>query len=199
MMLVELTQTPLSDLPLAEFRGHLRLASGFADDALQDPLLESCLRAAIAAIEARTGKVLYSRLFRWTASSWRCREVQALPVAPVADVSALNLVGRLGDVSLVDMETYVLEQDMHRPLLRAVTFSLPHIPMGGTAEVTFTAGYSASWAGLPADLAQAVLLLAAHYYEVRHEMPVNDGNMPFGVTSLIDRYRILRILGGAPA
>ncbi len=43
------------------------------------------------------------------------------------------------------------------------------------------------------------MLLAAHYYEIRAEAPVGDGNMPFGVASLIERYRTVRILGGAVA
>jgi uncharacterized phiE125 gp8 family phage protein len=46
---------------------------------------------------------------------------------------------------------------------------------------------------LPADLQQAVLLLAAHYYEYRDEQSLGEGCMPFGVTSLIARYRALRM------
>ena len=49
---------------------------------------------------------------------------------------------------------------------------------------------------LPADLGQAVLLLAAHYYEFRHETQLGDGCMPFGVTSLIERYRTVRVFAG---
>ena len=56
MMLIEETAVPLAALPLAEFKAHLRLGTGFADDDIQDPVLESFLRAAMAAIEARTGK-----------------------------------------------------------------------------------------------------------------------------------------------
>lgn len=199
MMLVEISQTPMSDLPIAEFREHLRLGSGFADDGVQDAVLESCMRASISAIEGRTGKALFNRGFRWTLSAWRSRDVQALPVAPVTGVSGINLVTRQGDVSLVDIEVYYLEEDVQRPLLRAASSSLPNIPTGGTAEVTFSAGFSPDWAGMPPDLARAVLLLAAHFYEMRHEQPTNDGNMPFGVTSLIERYRTVRILGGASA
>ncbi|OSP54345.1 head-tail connector protein [Pseudoruegeria sp. SK021] len=199
MMLVEIMQTPLSDLPIVPFRAHLRLGRGFADDAVQDSVLETCLRAAIAAIEGRTGKALYSRGFRWTLPAWRCRDVQALPVAPVSNVSGITIITRQGDASFADPEYYYLEQDALRPLLRAVSYFLPSIPTGGTAEVTFSAGYSVDWSGMPPDLAQAVLLLAAHYYETRQEQPTNDGNMPFGVTSLIERYRTVRILGGAGA
>jgi uncharacterized phiE125 gp8 family phage protein len=62
-----------------------------------------------------------------------------------------------------------------------------------------SAGYAPDWAGLPADLGQAVLLLAAHYYEYRHETALGDGCMPFGVTSLIERYRTVRLMAGGGA
>ena len=42
-------------------------------------------------------------------------------------------------------------------------------------------------------------MLAAHYYEYRHETRLGDGCMPFGVSSLIERYRPLRIGLGARA
>ncbi len=41
-----------------------------------------------------------------------------------------------------------------------------------------------------------MLLLAAHYYEYRHETALGGGCMPFGVTSLTERYRTVRLLGG---
>ena len=69
MMLVEETTVPLSALPVAQFKDRLRLGSGFSDDGLQDSVLESYLRAAIAAIEARTGKILIERAFTWTLSA----------------------------------------------------------------------------------------------------------------------------------
>lgn len=196
MKLVDLTGIATIDLPIAEFRSHLRLGTGFADDALQDPILEAALRAAVAAIEARTGKVLFERPFRWIVSAWRSPSVQALPVAPVTAINSVATVSRAGDVTAINPADVVLEQDLHRPLLHAAVTCLPMIPVNGTAEVTFLAGFSPVWSGMPADLAQAVMLLAAHYYEVRHEDGGQDGNMPYGVSGLIERYRTVRILGG---
>lgn len=199
MMLAEITQTPVTDLPLPEFREHLRLSTGFSDDDLQDPILEASLRGALAAIEARTGKVLFSRGFRWSVPAWRSPDVQALPVAPVQSIDSLATVTRHGDSTLIDPVSYYLEQDFQRPLLKAESACLPHVPTGGMAEVSFTAGFAPDWAGLPGDLKQAVMLLAAHFYETRHEDPGHDGNMPFGVTGLIETYRTVRVLGGAVA
>jgi uncharacterized phiE125 gp8 family phage protein len=38
--------------------------------------------------------------------------------------------------------------------------------------------------------------LAAHYYEYRDETSLARGCMPFGVQSLIERYRSMRLFAG---
>lgn len=199
MKLVDLNGITAADLPVAELREHLRFGSGFADDTLQDGLLARALKAAIAAIEARTGKVLFRRSFRWSVGSWRSPCRQPLPVAPVTALLTLSVLARNGDVVGGGLADAVLLEDPQRPVIEAAGTSLPTIPVHGSAEIGFEAGFSPDWAGMPSDLAQAVILLAAHFYESRDEAHADDGNMPFGVASLIGRYRTVRILGGAPA
>ena len=196
MMLIEETAVPQTALPLAKFKTHLRLGTGFADDDIQDPVLESFLRAAIAAIEARTGKILIKRDFTWTVTAWRDAGGQALPVAPVTAITRLALHDLATEEEVIAPGHYRLERDLQRPVLRPVGPRLPLVPAGGTAEIAFEAGMAADWAALPADLGQAVLLLAAHYYEYRNETASGEQGMPFGVSSLIERYRTVRILGG---
>jgi len=198
MMLIEETGVPQAALPLAEFKAHLRLGTGFSQEGLQDPVLESFLRAAMAAIEARTGKVLIRRVFHWTQAVWRAPEGQPMPVAPVTEITSIVLRSRDGDQEAIPPAFYWLEPDAHRPVLRPQGAILPAIPPGGTAQITFEAGFGAAWGELPADLAQAVLLLAAHYYEYRDETALGDGCMPFGVSSLVERYRTVRLFHGSP-
>lgn len=195
MMLVEQTTVPSAALPVAEFKDHLRLGSGFADDGVQDGVLESYLRASMAAIEARTGKVLVSRQFTWTLTGWRDLSRQALPVAPVASLVEVKIIDRFGAETVIDPERYRLEPDTQRPRLAAIGLHLPLIPVHGSAEILFEAGYGPDWAALPADLGQAVFLLAAHYYENRSVMASGERLMPFGVSLLIDRYRTVRLFG----
>ncbi|GAB4283455.1 MAG: hypothetical protein Kow0058_02300 [Roseovarius sp.] len=198
MILIEETAIPQTALPLDEFKAHLRLGTGFSDGDVQDAVLEGFLRAAIAAIEGRTGKVLIARSFSWTIWRWRDREGQVLPVAPVSAVTAVVLRARDGAETTLDPASYRLEGNAHRPLLRPAGTLLPEIPQGGAAVISFQAGMAAQWGELPADLAQAVLMLAAHYHEYRYETALGEGCMPFGVTSLIERYRGVRVfMGGA--
>jgi len=199
MMLIEQTTVPGAALPVQALKDHLRLGTGFADDGMQDGLVESYLRAAMAAIEGRIGKVLISRRYLLTLEDWRQGDAQALPVAPVSAVVSLTLVDVAGTAVVVAPSAYRLVQDMHRPRLASVSLGLPAVPSGGRAEVVFDAGFGANWAAVPADLAQAVMLLAAEYYEHRHDAGVRSGGLPFDVVTLIERWRTVRVLGGGAA
>lgn len=195
-MLVEETSVPDAALPVADFREHLRLGTGFAEDGLQDTVLESFLRAALSAVEARTGKILLSRAFNWTVEAWRGADAQALPVAPVYDVTEVTLTNRAGEEVTVASSSYRLVANTQAPKLRSTSACLPQIPEGGAATVRFEAGFGAAWTDVPVDLRQAVLMLAAHFYEYRHDTALQGGCMPFGVSSLIERYRPMRLGAG---
>ncbi|MCH2093526.1 MAG: hypothetical protein MK160_00240 [Rhodobacteraceae bacterium] len=193
MKLVEETSIPLAALPMAAFKAHLRMGSGFAEDDIQDGVLEAFLRASIAAIESRTGKAIISREFRVTLHSWRNPTRQALPIAPVQSVSEVRRITQPETAEVVDPARYSLQDEGMAAWLIPVGSHLPVIPEAGRVEILVTAGFGTDWSDLPADLAQAVLLLAAHYYEFRHEVALKDGCMPFGVTSLTARYRPMRL------
>ena len=197
MMLIEETPIPDAALPVEAFKAHLRLGSGFGSGDVQDAVLMSFLRAAIAAVEARTGKVLLERIFQQTVSAWRNPCLHVLPVAPVVAVTRVEQVDRQGARSDVDSAAYWLERDGHGPTLRPSGATLPQVTRAGSVVVHFTAGFAANWDGIPSDLRQAVLMLAAHYYEYRHDTGLSDGCMPFGVSSLIERYKVIRIGAGA--
>ncbi len=197
MMLIEEVTVPDAALPVSEFKAHLRLGTGFGEEGLQDDVLKGFLRAAIAAIEARTGKVLISRAFTWSLTGWRDRSGQVLPVAPVTDITSVVLIDEFDVETEMPADRFRLEPDSQRPRMRPVASLLPMVQTGGGIRIAFRAGYAEDWGGLPADLGQAVLLLAAHYYEYRNETALSEGFMPFGVSSLIQRYRSMRIGIGA--
>ncbi|MEY4983257.1 MAG: hypothetical protein RIR62_1523 [Pseudomonadota bacterium] len=198
-MLVEQGAVPLAALPVEAFRAHLRMGTGFAEDGVQDGLLESHLRAAMAAIEGRIGKVLLARRFLWELAGWRGAGAQALPVAPVLTVVEVALVDAAGQRTVLPAALWRLRRDAHRPCLEPVGLSLPPVPLGGRAEVVLDAGFSASWGGVPPDLAQAVLLLAAEFYETRHDGGDVTGGLPAMVQALVARWRTVRVLGGGQA
>ncbi len=193
MMLIEETTVPDAALPVDAFKAHLRLGSGFGQDDLQDAVLKSFLRAAMAAIEARTGKVLITRSFSWSLTFWRDASAQVLPVAPVIQVTRVALVARSGVATDLGSEHFWLERDAQQPKLRSAGTTLPSIPSAGAVLIEFEAGYGAAWENVPSDIAQAVMMLAAHYYEYRNDTDLVGGSMPFGVSSLIERFKTIRI------
>jgi len=196
MILIEETTVPDLALPVSQFKSHLRQGTGFTEDSVQEAVLNGFLRAAIAAIEARTGKVLIERAYSWELTAWRGTQGQVLPVAPVSTLTQVTLVAADGAETDFDLARFRLEKDSQQPRLVPAGAALPTLAAGAAVRVRFTAGLAADWDGLPADLGQAVLMLAAHYYEYRNETSLSDGCMPFGVTSLIQRYRNLRVSPG---
>ncbi|RVT85454.1 hypothetical protein DXV76_06750 [Rhodobacteraceae bacterium CCMM004] len=195
MFLVEQTTVPTAALPLAAFRAHLRLGTGFADDDVQDAVLEPCLRAALTWIEGQCAKAVLSRSFLWSLDAWRDLGRQVLPRAPVSAIASVTVVDRDGGEEIVAPTAYRLERDSHRPALVASGLWLPVIPVGGRVEIAFDAGFGASWDQVPSDLAQAVMILAARFYAERGA-EAGQVAMPADVIRLLGRYRNLRILGG---
>ncbi|ULB09331.1 hypothetical protein ORIO_05255 [Cereibacter azotoformans] len=199
MMLIEQTAVPDGVLPVARLKEHLRLGSGFGEEGLQDGLLASFLRAAMTTIEGRTGKVLLARRYLLVLDDWRTDEAQALPVAPVAEVVSVVRVDGQDRATSVSPSLWRLVRDLHRPKLMPRVGLLPAVPEGGRVEVLFDAGFGESWAEVPPDLAQAVMLLAADYYENRYEPGLSAAGLPRQVAGLIERWRTVRLLGGGVA
>lgn len=196
-MLIDETQTANSVLPIEAFKAHLCLGRGFDEVSLQDEMLVHYVRAAIAAVEVRSAKILLERRFTYRHRKWSQDSFYTLPVAPLRLLESLYLVDCSGVRRLLPMESYRIEAGLHNTRLYAVQGDLPPISRDGAAEVAFRAGYGKSWSQIPSDLAQATFLLAAHFYEYRHEVTLTSGCMPFGVTSLLERYRPMRLgVGG---
>lgn len=194
MILTEQTTLPAASLPLDLLKQHLRLGTGFAPGNEQDSLLEAYLRAAIAAVEGRTGVVLMTKSFSWQLSGWRNYDRQELPVRPVQALTEVKVVDRNGAETVIGSSAYHLERDSQSPAIVAVGLALPVVPQAGVAEIAFDAGYGPDWTDVPEDLARAVLMLAADFYDNRTSRAADVWPTP--VLSLVERFRKVR-LGGS--
>ncbi|MDM7459897.1 MAG: hypothetical protein P3W94_011255 [Paracoccus sp. (in: a-proteobacteria)] len=197
MMLIEETAVAADALPVAALRAHLRLATGFdgPEDAAETTALQGFLRAAIATIEGRTGKVLLRRRFEMRLSDWRDRLGQTLPLAPVDAVERIVIDDGDGQQTELPHASWRLLPDAQRPMVLPTGVILPHVPRRGHVTVTFVAGFAETWDGVPADLAHAVIMLSARYYEDRHDDSARQA-LPFGVSALIEKWRAVRTLSG---
>ena len=177
----ELQPVPVADLPLEALRDHLRMGRGFADDAVQEGVLEEALRGALAAVEGRIGRALIRRGFRVVAAGGDVR----LPLGPGASVDAVDLVDSEARVAA---EGWSLERDGDDLWVRGIG----GVAKAGRAEVLFTAGFGV-WAEVPRDLAFAAISLAAAFHDHRGQ----HAPWPEAARALIGPWRRLRIGGAA--
>lgn len=195
MILVELSPIPTASLPITAFADHLHLGTGFSDNGVQNDVLEAYLRTALSVVESRTGQALLEKNFSWQVTRWHNGNSQGLPVRPVQSISNLKTFNHVGSETLHSGTIYALRKDSQSPAIVSVGGALPNIPTGGGAEIEFVAGYGTSWEQVPADLAQAVILLAAHFYEHRTGDVGQSGGLPNMVLVLLEPYRPVRISG----
>ncbi|KAB7616081.1 hypothetical protein F9L33_04785 [Amylibacter sp. SFDW26] len=193
MILTETISVSSDVLPVDAFKAHLQMGTGFADSDLQDEVLEIYLRAAIAAVEARSGRVLLRKQYVWSLTRWRDAARQVLPVRPVVGVTELRMINGSGEGNAADVDSYRFVPDDICPAVEATGMLLPPVPVGGSVDLMFEAGFGAEWAEVPADLAQAVLIVAANAYENRTG---TSEAMPIAALSLIEPYRALRVSRG---
>ncbi len=197
MNLTETTPLNSADFPIAELKDYLRLGSGFTDDNVQDGLLETCLRAAMGAIEARTTKVLVERSFDFSFASYREEGGGMLmPISPLIFLNQFQTYDRTGASTSFSKNDFQLVDDSQRPVLLAKVGNLPKIPEHGWVVLRFLAGYG-PWASVPENLQQALLMLAATYYENREVMVNGGGQMPLSVAGLLAPFQRIRLGGGA--
>ncbi|MFQ5567138.1 MAG: hypothetical protein ACE5EU_12345 [Paracoccaceae bacterium] len=193
MILTETSPAAVNPVPLDEFAAHLRMAQGFADDAAEDALLELYLRNATSVIEARVCKALIRRQFKLQVTAWNRDGQLVLPVGPVAAIDSVNFVQGATTIALAAGAWSLEIGGSRQRLTGAGGGALPAIPDGHVAELVFDAGFGASWNDVPGELSQAVMLLAAHYFENRYGDSDPGQGIPVAVQALLETQQPVRL------
>lgn len=193
MLLKELSPPALNPVPIRELGAHLRLAQGFTDDGSEDALLELYLRNATSVIETRCARALIARPFLLQVDRWDRHGHLYLPVGPVALIDSIDLITPTATISLDTSDWALVPGSQRQRVTGPGGVALPALSGGMVAELAFTAGYGPGWNQVPDDLRQAVLLLAAHFYENRGGEAAAEGGMPHGLTALLERHRPVRL------
>lgn len=194
MMMVELNSSPVEDLPMEAFASHLRLAEGFGELPGQAQKLEWCLRAAIAALEARLGKLFLERDFIVRTNKWSANDKLTFSSAPVKSIDLVKIVRSGAEETVINPDRYTLQQDAHRPALVSRTSALPMLGVDASAEVTVRAGYSGTWDAVPAALRQATFILAETFFD-REPGEERSHELPCAVCLLVEPFRDIRLRG----
>lgn len=147
----------------------------------EDELIAGHAAAALSLCEAFTGRATIVREhveYVRGDGTWR-----RLAVAPVVAISAAAIVADDGTVTALAADRFAIDIDASGDgWVRAPADA-------GRVHVTCSAGLAADWAGLPAPVAQGVVLLAAHLLSGAASEP------PAAVTALWRPWRRMRLAG----
>lgn len=183
------TGPAIAPVTLAEVRMHCRVDG---DD--EDALLSGLVLAAVSHLDGWSGilgRCLISQTWRQTFDAFG---VLSLPF-PAQTVTAVTYVDPAGAVQTLAPTDYQLREfpggSAVEPFPGA---SWPSAAArAGSVAVTFVAGYGPASSDVPAAIRQAILMLAAHWYENREAAVVGATatDLPFAVSALVGPYRLV--------
>lgn len=179
-------QEPVS---LSEARQFLRL-----DQSEEDGLLATLITAARLMVEAASGRCLIDQGWRLVLDRWPDGGELRLPLSPVGSISAGRVYDLLGEAQPVATGALQLDRSADPPLIRVVG-QVPEIGRAhGAIEIDVVAGYGAAADAVPALLRQAVLRLAARWFEQRGDVVGRDAQaLPAEIMALIAPFRRARL------
>lgn len=171
----------------SDFKAHARIYHS-EDDAY----IATLILSATQVIEHETRRALINRSFTLQLEGFPADGEIILPRSPLSTVSSVTYTDAAGatqTLSASDYNTYSVN-GVGRVVLKS-TASWPTTQGNGALDVsvTFTAGYGASSASVPAALRHAVLLQATHMYDNRTAVaPAQLYEIPRAVERLIVQY-----------
>lgn len=175
-------------IDLDKVKEHLRVEK---EDTYEDGLIESYILSARETLENFTRRSLATKTYMLTLDRFSGPEIR-LPNPPVQSIESFNTVGKNGDATEVNPDSYIL--DNHSIPARVVLKHGHNWPSNlqqiNAVQITYTAGYSKS--DIPKPLGQALLMLASHMYEERQPIIVGTSIevLPYAIDSLAWPYRV---------
>jgi uncharacterized phiE125 gp8 family phage protein len=174
---------------LAQARAFLKL-----DETAEDELLGSLITAARLVVEARSGRILVDQSWRLVLDRWPAGGAIRLPLSPVSAIIAARVYDLLGSPQPVAEGSLALDGAGDPPMLRIVG-EVPEIGRERAAiEIDLVAGHGPQPDAVPAPLRQAVLRLAARWFEQRGDVAARDAEaLPREIAALVAPFRRARL------
>lgn len=182
-------QSPVS---VETFVRHVREDSSTLDAELALQYLD----AATSWVETYTGRALLEQTWTLTLDTfpwWYATPGILLPRVPVLSVTSVigyNAAGTGTTMSAVTDYSVDLSEPARVLLRDGISWPADLRTYGGIV-VTYIAGYGTTPESVPAELRQAIALLAAHWHKDREaSTDLKENEIPFGVKALVDPYRV---------
>lgn len=184
-----ITPPAIEPISLAEAKAHLRV-----DSSAEDALIAATVSVARLYVEQATRRALIAQAWRIYRDAWPASRLIGIPLAPIVSVDAVSILDEAGGAVELDEATYEADTTSVPGRIRLTgRLPTPGRELGGIA-IDVTAGYGTEATAVPAPLRQAILLLAAHWYENRDAVSRDRVTVaPLGVDALIAPYRMLAL------
>ena len=192
-MAAKLLSPPLVEpLVLAEVKAHLRV-----DGADEDTLIDGLITAARLYIELACDRALITQDWAVFHDRWPDNSVVSLPKPPLQAVTAVKIYDVKGVATTLETTDYFADTaSQPGRLVRAAgaIWPDPGRAVNGI-EIRLRAGYGDAATDVPRTLRQAMLLLLAHWFEIREPVVIGHDvvEVPHAVERLIDPYRSVRL------
>jgi uncharacterized phiE125 gp8 family phage protein len=189
MIPILLTPPTTEPVTLAEAKAFLRV-----DTPDEDQMILSFLAAARLMVEAHAGRVLISQTWRLVLDRWPVDGTLRLPLSPLISISAARVYDANGIAQAVSVGA-LLAQVASDPANIQIVLPVPQPGrVSGGIEIDVVVGYGASAAQVPESLKQAVLRLAARWFEHRGDLSFGQTPVPpADVLALVAPHRRARL------
>lgn len=183
-----LIQPETEPVLLGELKAQLRI-----DGNEENPALAGFIVSARTILENYTGLALVSRGVEITLDEFPT-EGHPLPVRPISSIEGIQIITSAGSSVSWGADNYYLVPGIS-PSLHLHSGRQWPVPgqKKGAIRIQATAGFGENWNTVPADLQQALLLLAAYLYTHRGDDTAGNAMTASGAASLLKPYREYRI------
>jgi len=187
-----LTAAPaLEPVSVSEAKDYLRV-----DSAVEDPVVASLILAARLHIEGALDIAMVTQSWSLFLDGWPEDGRVSIPLGPLKSVDSVKVYDADDTAQTVSPQTYAVDLSSLRPRLvrqAGAVWPTPGRAANGI-EIALTAGYGDTTDKVPQPIRQAVLMLAAHWYEQREPVVFEKPDeLPHGVADLLKPYRQVRL------
>lgn len=181
-------QEPVS---LLEAKNFMRL-----DSAQDDVLVSTLITAARIHIETTIGKVLISESWSYYLDKWPKSKTIYFPLDPIQSIEEVRFHTTDENYTTLSEDDYSTDLVSNHPrLLFNGTNPAGNSKKLNQLEVRFIAGYGDTTEDVPADLKQALLMLAAHWFEQRDPIAFGGSfvEVPRTIQALLNNYKKYKV------
>lgn len=178
----------LEPVSLAEAKAWLRI-----DGSDEDALISTLVTSARLVLEAHTHQLFLEQSWKILYDAWPSRGALKIPLTPFMSLEALQVYDASGVASDVSASMFVLDAS---PQGARIAFTEPPPEPGrkiAGIEMRIRAGFGASAANVPAPLRQAILMLAARWFENRGDAATDATALPVEIAALVNPFRRMRL------